>query len=176
MALPLATLQKQISTLGLRWRAATTVNSNHTSEQAKNRTGYVPGPGKPSLQEREQISLKNLTALAATPPTTATTAVAEPDLAKKLPIVPIRPIPIHPIILVPSAFDWRSHNGGDYVTPIVDQGGCGSCVAFGSIAAMEAWIRIAKQNPTLAVKKSEAHLWFCYGPPTGAGACPPGGW
>lgn len=179
MAPPLATIQKQISTLALRWKAAITVNSNHTPEQAKNRTGYVPGPGKPSLQEREQISIKNLTAVAqpAAPPAaaTATATAVKPDL-QKLPISPIRPIPIHPIILVPAAFDWRSHNGGDYVTPITDQGGCGSCVAFGSIASMESWIRIAYQNPAMAVDKSEAHLWFCYGPAAGAGACPGGGW
>src|SRR6185437_1992446 len=162
--------------LGLRWNAAVTANSNHTLEQARNRTGYVPGPGKPSLQDREQISLKNLAVAVKldVPPVAAPAAAVRPDL-QKLVIGPIRPIPIHPIILVPSAFDWRSHNGGDYVTPIEDQGGCGSCVAFGSIAALESWIRIAHQNPAMAVDKSEAHLWFCYGPSAGAGACPGGG-
>jgi C1A family cysteine protease len=76
----------------------------------------------------------------------------------------------------PAAWDWRSARGGNYVTPIVDQGGCGSCVAFGTIATFEAQAQISLGNPTLGVDLSEAHLWFCYGPPHGAGACPNGGW
>jgi hypothetical protein len=77
---------------------------------------------------------------------------------------------------VPGAWDWRDVGGASYVTPIEDQGGCGSCVAFGTIATLEAQVRIAAGNPNLDVDLSEAHLWFCYGPSHGAGACPLGGW
>jgi hypothetical protein len=75
----------------------------------------------------------------------------------------------------PASFDWRNA-GGNYVTPIVSQGGCGSCVAFGCIAAMESLVKISRHDPGAAVDLSEADLWFCWGPSHGAGACPGGGW
>jgi C1A family cysteine protease len=76
----------------------------------------------------------------------------------------------------PSAWDWRDVDGADYITPVEDQGGCGSCVAFGTIATFEAQVQIKLGNPNLGVDLSEAHLWFCYGPSHGAGTCPVGGW
>jgi C1A family cysteine protease len=77
---------------------------------------------------------------------------------------------------VSTAWDWRDVEGSSYVTPIKDQAGCGSCVAFGTIAAFEAQTQIAFHGPALGVELSEAHLWFCYGQTHGAGACPDGGW
>jgi papain like protease len=62
--------------------------------------------------------------------------------------------------------DWRNRFGLDAVTPIEDQGGCGSCVAFGTIATMESML-IIERNITLDL--SEAELLFC-----GGGSC--GGW
>lgn len=37
----------------------------------------------------------------------------------------------------PSNFDWRSYNGHSYVNPIRDQGSCGSCYAFATVASAE---------------------------------------
>lgn len=68
-------------------------------------------------------------------------------------------------VVVPNKFDLRSVNGKNYVTGIRDQGGCGSCVAFGSLATMEASIawKQKKENPQIDL--SEAHLYYCYGKP-----------
>lgn len=156
MPVELSTLQNQISTLGLLWRAGITTNSRHSFTLAQQRTGAVPPAGKPDLKAREQLSTQ-----------AETTAL---QTLKGAPIIN----PVH--LLPPASLDWRNKSGQNYVTPIKDQGGCGSCVAFGTVAALESWIRIANSNANMQVDKSEAHLWFCYGPNMGAGACPAGGW
>ena len=76
----------------------------------------------------------------------------------------------------PAKFDWRKADGGNYVSPVKDQAGCGSCVAFGATAVLESMVRIAAKQPGLLVDLSEAHVFFCYGPDHGAGPCPDGGW
>jgi hypothetical protein len=47
----------------------------------------------------------------------------------------------------PASFDWRSVNGANYVTPVKNQGNCGSCVSFGTCAVIESAVRIKLQNP-----------------------------
>ena len=43
---------------------------------------------------------------------------------------------------LPEEFDWRNVDGKDYISPIRNQGSCGSCYAFGTLAMFEARIRI----------------------------------
>ena len=109
-------------------------------EDQKCRLGYVPGGGEESLEQRIQASTAKLSAIQAS------------------------------AIAAPAAFDWRNVNGQNYVTPIRDQGGCGSCVSFGTTAAVEAAMRIQRGNPGLAVDLSEATLFFCIAPSSG-GSC-----
>lgn len=68
----------------------------------------------------------------------------------------------------PASVDWRN-NGGNFVTPVKNQGGCGSCVGFCTCATMESAVRIKLANPSFAIDLSEGFCQFC-----GGGSC--GGW
>jgi len=56
---------------------------------------------------------------------------------------------------LPSRWDWRDVDG---VTPIRNQGGCGSCWAFGTVAALECNIKIADG---ITADLSEQYLVSC---------------
>lgn len=47
---------------------------------------------------------------------------------------------------LPKSFDWRHVDGEDYVSEIRNQGECGSCYAFASMAMLESRLRIATSN------------------------------
>lgn len=53
--------------------------------------------------------------------------------------------------------DWRNRNG-NHVTPVKDQGFCGSCVSFGTTATVESMASIEKGE---LLDLSEADLHFC---------------
>ena len=61
----------------------------------------------------------------------------------------------------PDAFDWRNYNGGDWTTPIRDQGPCGACWAFGSLCSIESHINIQNNNPSFDQDLSEQYLLSC---------------
>ncbi|CAD5229877.1 unnamed protein product [Bursaphelenchus okinawaensis] len=44
-------------------------------------------------------------------------------------------------LTLPNSFDWREHDG---VTPVRNQGGCGSCFVFGSLTTIESQLLIKK--------------------------------
>ena|SRR5436305_1248702 len=146
MSIGLDELRRLIDQAGESWQAGQTSQFDHSDAQARSRLGYVPGPNDRSLEEAEQVAAAAAAAAPAAPPG------------------------------APAQFDWRNMGGQNYVTPIEDQAGCGSCVAFGAIAALESLVRITRHAPGAAVDLSEAHLFFCYGPNSGAGRCPDGGW
>lgn len=45
--------------------------------------------------------------------------------------------------IAPASFDWRNNGGSSFVTPVRNQGGCGSCWAFATTAALESSLLIA---------------------------------
>ena len=47
---------------------------------------------------------------------------------------------------LPENFDWRDIDGANYVSPIRNQQKCGSCYAFGSMAMLEARVRMLSKN------------------------------
>ncbi|MBD3312682.1 hypothetical protein GF352_04490 [archaeon] len=61
----------------------------------------------------------------------------------------------------PPSFDWRDHNNSNWVTPVKDQGSCGSCWAFSSIGVVEAKINIERNDSNLDVNLSEQELVSC---------------
>ena len=71
-------------------------------------------------------------------------------------------------ITLPDSFDWRDVNGKNYVTSIRNQAGCGSCVAFGTLGALEAVVQI-ELDEIFDCDLSEAFLFFC-----GGGSCESG--
>ncbi len=68
---------------------------------------------------------------------------------------------------VPANFDWRSNNGGNFVSPVRDQGNCGSCWAFATTAALESYILIKDNKPGTNENRAEEILLSC----SPAGSC-----
>jgi len=64
---------------------------------------------------------------------------------------------------LPERFDWTDYQGHDWVTPIRDQGGCGSCVAFATVGVVEAQYRIYYNRSDWNIDLSEQHLFSCGG-------------
>ena len=56
------------------------------------------------------------------------------------------------------AVDWRNRNGGNHVTSVKNQGGCGSCVSFCTVAVVESMASIEIGQ---LLDLSEADQHFC---------------
>ena len=83
---------------------------------------------------------------------------------------PIQALPRRPgVASLPDYFSWHEHPDGDYLTPIRDQGACGSCVAFAVTGALEGGLNIAAGDPDWDLDLSEQHIFSC-----GGGKCSQG--
>lgn len=66
---------------------------------------------------------------------------------------------------LPSHFDWRDHNGYNWMTIIRDQP-CSNCWAYAAVGAFEAMIKIESNRPNIPVDLSEPFVTWC-----GKGEC-----
>lgn len=64
---------------------------------------------------------------------------------------------------LPSSLDWRNKDGVNWVSPLLNQANCGSCVAFASIGVMETQMKIASGNPNYNISLSPENLFMCGG-------------
>jgi C1A family cysteine protease len=126
-----AALQAAVEQAGESWLAGPTAISELPDAEKRLRLGATPPPGEPSLEARE---------LAA--------AINRNDAALSS-------------VGAPAAFDLRNVGGSNFITSVKDQGSCGSCVAFGSVATVEGTFRRQLNDPNRAVDFSEAHLFYC---------------
>jgi len=143
-ALDLATLRADLEQAAAPWRFAYTSMTALTEDSRVTRLG-VP---LPEDLDEEQLRLQSESAAAAA-------RAASGDS-----------------IGAPASFDLRNAGGADYTTPVKDQGNCGSCVAFGTVATLEHVTRFTR-TPALPVDLSEAQMFYCWGRADGA-ACSTG--
>lgn len=67
--------------------------------------------------------------------------------------------------------DWRDKDGKNWVSPMLNQANCGSCVAFAAIGVMETQYNISSLLPNLNIRLSPQNLFAC-----GGGYCDFGWW
>jgi len=145
----LESIRTSIKQRGAEWQAAVTSVSKLSVEEQKSRLGLVPT--NVELQTVSKLGLDR--PLGAVSSSQRETKSSNPGSAG-----------------LPTSIDWRNVSGINWTTPIRDQGGCGSCVAFGTLAALEALLKIrVYEDASRAIDLSEAHLLWC-----GGGSC--GGW
>lgn len=71
-----------------------------------------------------------------------------------------------PLTGLPTALDWRNNNG-NWVTPVRNQGNCGSCWAFATTGALESYQLRLRNTPGVDLNLAEQVLVSC----SGAGSC-----
>jgi C1A family cysteine protease len=142
VGIDLKKLAEDLAARGASWNAGETSMTKLSLEEARKRLGVTPPPGAPSIEEIDaQVRQGTL-------PKDAFVAAAA--------------------VGAPAAHDWRNVGGKSYVSAIRNQGGCGSCVSFGTAGVLETTLRVARSEPDLDVDLSEAQLFYCYGRSHGA--------
>ncbi len=90
----------------------------------------------------------------------ALSSAPEAELMKQQMLSVSVPLDI-PLSATPSYLNWSDNQSHDYITPVKNQGSCGSCWAFATVANAEARIRIGILNSTYPISLSEQYLVSC---------------
>lgn len=150
----LKAIQSAIANSDAEWVAGVTNVSELSDQEKQTLLGYTPPPDAPSLEEQVAEGKAAFAAFSKQASSLASSFGA------------------------PAAMDWRN-NGGNFVTSVKNQGSCGSCVAFATIASVESQIKI-QRGAAYAIDLSEAHLFYCHarseGRTCGYNNDPKGGW
>ena len=138
-SLDLQQLSAELKKAGAPWEMdAGTEMAQLTESERRVRLGVTPPAGETSLEEAIQLDANRKAP-------TAAEVMAESAAAG-----------------TPTTFDLRDVSGKDYSTPVRNQGACGSCVAFGSVAVMESTLKFSRKDANLAVDLSEAQMFYCH--------------
>jgi hypothetical protein len=74
----------------------------------------------------------------------------------------LTPPPVPPDVSpdLPS-FSWHDYEGSDWMTPVRNQGACGGCWAFASVAAIEGAFNVELGDPDIDIDMSEQFIIAC---------------
>ncbi|MBI4721674.1 MAG: hypothetical protein HY769_01510, partial [Candidatus Stahlbacteria bacterium] len=61
----------------------------------------------------------------------------------------------------PSEWNWRNYKGKNWMTPVKDQLGCGSCYLFAMVGGFEGRLKIAYNMPDTNINLSEEFVLSC---------------
>ncbi len=131
----IAALTQELESLQAPWAARENEITALSSEEFERLLGYNPPPesGELPLDVRELMAAapERIRALEATGST------------------------------APASFDLRNVGGRNFITAVRNQLGCGSCVSFGVIGAVEGTMRFSRNDPGFTIDLSEGHLFNC---------------
>jgi C1A family cysteine protease len=151
----IAAIRESLAALGHPWLAGETRLSRLPDRLRRARSG-VPAPSPDEITARAGQSGR-MAAL-------ALEAVGQQVVAATA-----------PASTLPTAFDLRDVSGRDFVTPVRDQGNCGSSVSFGILASLESTAAFTRGAPGLNLDLSEAHLFHSHARERGY-TCESGSW